>query len=273
MSVQIESVIVIRSWVGMYKFERHKFRRPTNVRVRAKHKSDQSSNSISTLVAVAALIVSVVSAGASAWQTLLVKKQLTAADRNRSEQDLVEQAANVCELFYPTKIKSYSYSSQNDGTSIIVVAREDIDPSIYNIDIAERIAAESRKLRLAFTVASIWATGEEAKKLSTAEYEVMDLFQYFSSPDLSVSYYYDFYAMRYVKASHLCTNDRGLTLSASLSGLSDENSPWWREAEAKPTQVIVAPRANLERMDRAEIRQLAKQQTELLKSYDSYNQL
>lgn len=78
--------------------------------------------------------------------------------------------------------------------------------------------------------------------------------------------------MRYVKASHTCTNDRGTRLSQSIAGLvNDEEN--WLDADAEPDQVIIAPRANLERMDRAQIRQLAKQQSELLKEYNSYNQM
>lgn len=257
----------------MYKFEKHRFRQPRNFRAGAKSQSDQSSNLFSTLVALAALIVSMASAGAATWQTLLVNEQLTASDRNRSSQELVQQAGNICELFFPNKIKTYSYAAQADGTSIIMVAREDIDPSLYRAELAEKIAAESRKLRLAFTVAGLWSTGDQATKFSRAELSVMDLFQYFSSPDLSVSYYRDFFAMRYIKASHACTNDRGTTLSASIAGLVNDEGNWWLQPDSKPDQVVVAPQANLERMNREQIRQLAKQQTELLKNYDSYNQI
>ncbi|MER8911427.1 hypothetical protein NKH99_27825 [Mesorhizobium sp. M0854] len=257
----------------MYKFDRHRFRQPRNVRARAKSQSDQSSNFFSTLVAIAALVVSVVSAAASAWQTLLVHEQLTASDRNRSFQDLVQQAGNICELFFPNKIKTYSYAAQADGTSILVVAREDIDPSIYSAELAEKIAAESRKLRLAFTVAGLWSTRDQSTNFSRAEFSVMELFQYFSSPDLSVSYYRDFFAMRYINASNACTNDRGVTLSASIAGLVNDKGTWWIQPDSKPDQVVVAPQANLERMDREQIRQLANQQTELLKNYDSYNQI
>ncbi|TIO11400.1 MAG: hypothetical protein E5X93_28125 [Mesorhizobium sp.] len=257
----------------MYKFDRHRSRRSRIVKARTKNQIHQSSNFFSTLVAVAALLVSVASAGASAWQALLVHEQLTASDRNRSFQELVQQAGNICELFFPNKIKTYSYAAQADGTSIIAVAREDIDPSIYSAELAEKIAAESRKLRLAFTVAGLWSTGDQARRFSRAEFSIMELFQYFSSPDLSVSYYRDFFAMRYINASYACTNDRGVTLSASVAGLVNDEGTWWLEPDSKPDQVVVAPQANLERIDREQIRQLAKQQTELLKSYDSYNQI
>lgn len=101
----------------------------------------------------------------------------------------------------------------------------------------------------------------------------MELFQYFSSPDLSVSYHRVFFAMRYVKASHVCTNDRGTTLSGLIAGLVNDEGSWWVQDDSKPDQVVVAPQANLERLNRDQIRQLAKQQTELLKNYDSYNQI
>lgn len=257
----------------MYKFDKRRFRQPRNVPARAKSQNHHASSAFSTVAAIAALIVALVSAGAAVWQTRLVHDQLTASDRNRSFQELVQQAGNICELFFPNKIKAYSYAAQADGTSIIAVAREDIDPSIFRSDLAEIIAAESRKLRLAFTVAGLWSTSDQATRFSKAEHKVMELFQYFSSPDLSAPYYRDFFAMRYVKASHACTNDRGTTLSASISGLVNNEEDWWLDSYDMPEQIIVAPQAKLERLDRAQIRQLAKQQAELLKNYDSYNQL
>ncbi|WP_429923925.1 hypothetical protein ACQY1H_12155 [Agrobacterium vitis] len=255
----------------MYKFSKHKFRQPRKPRVRIVNQKVQS-NTYSNTIAIFALAASVIAAAAAAWQTVLVKEQLTAGDRNRSFQELVQQAGSMCELFYPNKIKAYSYAAQGDGTSIIVVAREDIDPSIFQAELAERIAAEARKLRLAFTVAAVWATGDQVPRFSRAEFSIMELFQYFSSPDLSSANARNLFAMRYVKASHTCTNDRGTGLSQSIAGLVNEES-WWLDVDAKPDQIIVAPRAILERMDRAQIRQLAKQQAELLKEYDSYNQM
>lgn len=106
----------------MSKFDWHRFRQPRNVRARTKVQGGQSSNLFPTIVAVAALVVSIVSAGAAAWQTLLVNEQLTASDRNRSFQELVLQAGNICELFFPNKVKTFSYAAQADGTSIITVA-------------------------------------------------------------------------------------------------------------------------------------------------------
>lgn len=256
----------------MYKFSKHKFRQSRKPSVRPLHQNAQS-NAYSNMIAIAALTVSIVGAAAAAWQTMLVKEQLTAGDRNRSFQELVQQAGSICELFYPNKIKAYSYAAQGDGTSIIAVAREDIDPSIFQAELAERIAAESRELRLAFTVAAIWSTGDQAAKFSRAESSIMELFQYFSTPDLSASHFRDQFAMRYVKASHACTNDRGTGLSQSIAGLVNDEKSWWLDVDDKPDQVIIAPRANLERMDGAEIRHLAKKQAELLKEYDSYNQM
>lgn len=209
----------------MYKFSKHKFRQPRKPRVRPLHEKVQS-NAYSNIMAIAALVVSVIAATAAAWQTVLVKEQLTAGDRNRSFQELVQQAGSICELFYPNKIKTYSYATQGDGTSIIAVAREDIDPSIFQAELAERIAAESRKLRLAFTVAAVWSTGDQANKFSRAESSIMELFQYFSSPDLSMSHYRNLFAMRYVKASHTCTNDRGTGLSQSIAGLVNDQESW-----------------------------------------------
>lgn len=237
---------------------RHAFQRPTR------------SSSTLTLFALA---LSLVSAGAAAWQTFLIRDQLTAGDRNRGFEGLVQQAGAICELFYPNKIKSYSYAAQEDGTSIIAVAIEDIDPSIWNRELAEKVATEARKLRQAFTVANIWSADDQAEKISRARDIVMDMFQYFNSADLSISYYRDFFAMRYVNASHACTNDRGMTLGAGIAGLINGTSDWWIQPGLKPNQIIVAPKANLERMNLEEIRQLAKQQAELLKGYDSYNQI
>jgi len=261
-----------RTSTDVYKFRKYKFRKKRKAAACPPAKSAQS-NAYPNVIAISALVVSIISASTAAWQTVIIKEQLTAGDRNRSFQELVQRAGSICELFYPNKIKAYSYAAQDDGTSIIAVAREDIDPSIFQADLAEKIASESRRLRLAFTVAAIWSTGDQAAKFSRSESSIMELFQYFSSPDLSVSYYRDLFAMRYVNASHTCTNDRGTGLSKSIAGLVNDEESWWLDANVKPDQVIIAPRANLERMDRAQIRQLAKQQTELLKGYDSYNQM
>lgn len=101
----------------------------------------------------------------------------------------------------------------------------------------------------------------------------MEEFQYFSSPDLSDQPRRKFFAMRYVKASHTCTNDRGLTLSAGIAGLVNGESVWWVGPSFKPTQVIVASRTDLADMTLEQIRRLADKQTEELKGYDSYNQI
>jgi hypothetical protein len=244
-----------------------------DVSVRDRHQIDQSWNRRSTLVALAALIISVVSAGASAWQVLLVKEQLTAGDRNRSFQELVQQTGNMCELFFPNRIRSYSYAAQNDGTSIIAVAQEDIDPSIYSEELAEKIASEARKLRLAFTIANIWASSWQNNRFSIAQNIVMETFQYFSSPHLSDMGYREAFAMRYVLASHECTNDRGLTLSAQIAGLVNDEGSWWLQPDNKSTQVVLAPKDILNGLTREQIQALANQQTTTLKTFDSYNQL
>lgn len=182
----------------------------------------------------------------------------------------MKQAANICELFYPVKIKPFYFAAQEHGTSILIAARENIDQSIYSTELAERIAAESRKLRLAFTVASLWATGEQAKKFSEAEFVVMDLFQYFSSADISTSANRDLFAMRYGKAAYLCTNERGSTVATLLAGLRYEQD-WWLDTERYGEQIVIAPQVNLERMSLAQLRFLAESQTEWLKTYDSYD--
>lgn len=237
-------------------------------KVRPPDKPPQKPERLSFVFSSVALVVSLFGTGIALWQTLLVEQQIDAADRNRSFESLVQQAGRVCDLFYPSKIAHYRYAAQNDGTSILIVAREDIDPAIYQPPFLDQLSDEVRKLRLAFTVAQIWARGAQADNLEKAETATMELLYPLSSSAISSDVHHqDVFAGRFSLAAHSCTNDGGETTSTLLAGLA-KSKTWWLDTEMFKSQAAIISRSQLATISLDEIRAVAKAQSETVLESD-----
>ncbi len=212
------------------------------------------------MISVAALTVSFAGTGIALWQAFLTREQIESADRNRSYEALVQQAGRLCDLFYPARIGEHRFYAQSDGTSILAIAREDIHPAIFQLHFRQELSNETRKLRLAFTVAQIWATDGQAKPMAEAEFAVMQTFTNVSpSARLDNVAKQDSFTRKYALASYECTNDGGETTSTLLAGLRKSNL-WWLNVDAYKMQVVILPRSELDLSTREQIRARALEQ-------------